>query len=790
MSKQNNSLIDPDDLRVVIKIISKNWYFFILLPAIAFAASYLYTRRLVDVYAAETQILVNSNESFDQSRVINAYSQFYQANNNISNQKRILTSYDLIKSTLDQLDFNVSYFIDGRLRVTELFGDAPFKVEVKNINSTYANIDYRFKVNSEEDFYLTFTIDKKEYTKLYKFGEENIEPGFIFVVHNLKLKEPNIADAAKIEYRFVPHNEPYLVSKYRSGMTIKSEEYTTILSVSVADEVVERAKMFLDSLSKNYIDYTVQTKVDVNENTLLFIDKQLSEIVSILDSIEFDLELYKESRSILDLGREEQQYFEDLTKADFNIRELELKLSILDALENYVLENSENTFLPPSTYILESDNFLTMSLEKLYELQLSKITGLRTYTEESRRFSNIDTEIDLIKKSLLSYISDSRNAFKEKKKEITKQKNYFESLIKDVPKSQREILNIQRKQQVNEKMYLFLLEKRANTIITRAAIVPESKIIQRSRSVGKIGPDRAGIMQKFILAGIVLAALITAIRFLFFSKIENVRELKAISNYPVLGGLPSLGSKLENRLVVNENPKSNVAESFRALRTNLQFLGDGTRKQVLLVSSAHPGEGKTFTSVNLATIFALAGKKTVILDFDMHRPKIHKTFGLENLEGISSILAKNVAIEGCIRDTQVENLKLITCGPVPPNASELILSEKVSQLIEYTRKNFDYVFVDTPPIFLISDSLQLMKLTDINLIVTNTNNATKQGVSALEDAIKVNDKKNVYFILNNIKQARWSYYYSKYGYKYGYNYGYAYGYGYGQDYYNRENEQQ
>jgi capsular exopolysaccharide synthesis family protein len=780
MAKKGNELINPEDLRVVLKIISKNWYFFVILPALAGGLAYLYTSRLVDVYAAETQILVNPNESLDQSRVINAYSDFYRNQNNLTNQKRIINSYDLVQKTLSMVDFKVSYFIDGRLRTTELFGDAPFKVFVSSMSNSLYNTNFKLQVIDERNFSLTYYKDDVEISKEFEFDKDIVDSDFVMFIENIQISKSNASSLSKIEYRFIPHNESYLVSKYRSSIDIDSETNTTILKISVADEVSERAKMFLDTLAKNYIDYTVQTRIEINDNTLLFIDKQLAEITSVLDSIEFELEIFKEDKAILDLSREESQYFEELSDNEFKQREIRLKIETLNSLEDYIINSSGLTFLPPSTYILSGDKFLTNSLETLYELEMDKISGLKTYTQDNKSFTSVNEQIDLIKVNLLEYIVSSRKAFADQLKEIVTQGNEIEQLIKGVPKSQRELLNIDRKRQVNEKMYLFLLEKRANTIITKAAIVPDARIIQQSRNMGVIGPNRVGFYQKFIGGAVLLAALITAIRFLFFSRIENVAELKSTTDFPVLGGLPSMGKKFDKRLVVQENPKSNVAESFRALRTNLQFLGDAKSRQIMLTSSAHPGEGKTFTSVNLATIFALAGKKTVIVDFDLHKPKIHKTFNLKNELGVSSIVAKGVPIENCVQDSVIQNLSVITSGPIPPNASELVLFDKVTELIKYCRENFDYVVLDTPPIFLISDALQLMKHSDVNLIVANTQNATKQSVSAIEEAVKVHEKRNIYFVLNNIKQVKWSYYYSKYGYKYGYGYGYGYGTGYAQ----------
>jgi len=201
-----------------------------------------------------------------------------------------------------------------------------------------------------------------------------------------------------------------------------------------------------------------------------------------------------------------------------------------------------------------------------------------------------------------------------------------------------------------------------------------------------------------------------------------------------------------------------------------------------MVTSLHPGEGKTFTSSNLASVLAKAGKKVMLLDFDMHKPKIHKTFGLENVAGVSTYLIGKTDIGACKIQTQVDNLEVITAGPVPPNASELVLSEKVTELLNELKAAYDYIIVDTPPLMLISDSLVLMNHVDTGIYVLNTEKASKQGVRYLEEVLNQNNLTNVSLLLNNIKQKKWKYYYGKYAYRYGYGYGYDYGYGYGYGY--------
>jgi capsular exopolysaccharide synthesis family protein len=324
-------------------------------------------------------------------------------------------------------------------------------------------------------------------------------------------------------------------------------------------------------------------------------------------------------------------------------------------------------------------------------------------------------------------------------------------------------------------MYVYLLEKKANTIIARAAIVPSVGIIEVSRSVGVVGPQKAKVIYYFIAAGLLLSLIIAFIRTAFFDRIQNTRELKQITKLPISGGVPHYENADEERLVVTQNSRSNIAEAFRSIRTNLQYFREQPGSKTLLLTSLFPGEGKTFCSINTAAIIASANKKVLLLDFDMHKPKVHISMGLKNEKGLSTFISGRDRLEDVIQKSTVENLQIITAGPVPPNASELVLSERVDEMIAELRTIYDYILIDTPPIMLISDSMVLMRKVDIGLFVMNTEKATKGGVHHLEELVEANGLVHTSIVLNNIKTKKWKYYYGRYGYHYGYGYGYGYG---------------
>ncbi len=234
----------------------------------------------------------------------------------------------------------------------------------------------------------------------------------------------------------------------------------------------------------------------------------------------------------------------------------------------------------------------------------------------------------------------------------------------------------------------------------------------------------------------------------------------------------------ENYLIVDKDPKAPVTESFRAIRTNLEYMASGADSKVILITSYNPGEGKTFCSINLATIFAKANKRVLLIELDLHKPKIQKALNMTSDIGVSTILIGKTGVADTVLPSEIDNLFVILSGPTPPNASEIILSKHLKEIFDYGRKEFDYIIVDTAPIGLITDALVIMKNSDVTLFVLNAKYAKKQVLGIAQEIVENNKLKNFGFILNGVKRKRSKYYYN-YGYGYGYGYGKSYGYGYG-----------
>ena len=777
-------IIEVNDLRTVARIFSKNWYFVAVALVLAAVLSYLYSYKIPNVYGATTQILLKDQESYDYQNQVYKNIGYVSAYGDIVNQKRVLTSYDLIDRTLNKLNFEVSYYIIGRFKTTEIYANLPFIVQMEVLNPSLYERPIDLHVNDPRHFTVSYDAGQGVISKTFPFGKDNADSDFTLRVDPaMELKSSNIDAYVSSDYRFVRHARERQVAKYARSLDVENLDYTTVLQVTVDDEIATRAKMFLDTLSAEYIKYTLQGDFDINENTLNYIDKQLDEVTTILNQYEDELQDFLLSKNIINLDKENSQYFDQLVSLDAQKRQYEMMIGSVDDLNNYVLNIGEDKLLPPSFYILQDDEFLKKTLGALYQMQMNINQSMFSAEPNNPVIEESKKTIQLTQANLLIYLKNTRKAIQEKIGGLDKQVADYTSLIHAVPKNQRDVENFERKVKVNEKLYEFLLEKRANTVIARAGIVPQTKVIEAARSLGIVRPDKAKILYMFLLGGAIVSMLFVFIRVVFYDRVDNADQLRAATNVPVFGEVIASDKAEENYVVVDSDPKAAITESFRTIRTNLEYLPATDTGRAVMVTSYRPNEGKTFCSVNLSAILAKAGKRVLLLELDLHKPKVGTGLGLKNNIGLSTILVGKSTIQECVMHTAYENFDVILAGATPPNASELVLSKMLPEIFQYGRQHYDYVMIDTPPVGLITDALLMMRHVDATLFVINTRFANKDHVRNAMDVHAANPAPNFGFILNGVRMKKSKYYYNSnygYGYRYAYGYGgYGYGYGYG-----------
>ncbi|MFB6258755.1 MAG: CpsD/CapB family tyrosine-protein kinase, partial [Flavobacteriales bacterium] len=345
---------------------------------------------------------------------------------------------------------------------------------------------------------------------------------------------------------------------------------------------------------------------------------------------------------------------------------------------------------------------------------------------------------------------------------------------------QRGLLKIERRRKVNENLYKYLLEKRANTIIARAGIVPETKVIESARNVGVVRPNESRYMILGGGVGAILALLFTFFRTFFYYRISSLKELRELAELPVLGQLFRHKTAMrQDQLVFLEGGRGVHLEALRTVRANLQYFFHKERGNMIQINSVGPGEGKSFVSANLAHILAKAEKNVLLLELDLHKPRLHRVFEKDGgQEGLSAFLAGNVPKERAIMDSGIDGLDVALCGEVPPNASELLLKKELEDMLSYGKAHYDYMVIDTPPAGVISDAFVLMPKVDLNLFIINAQFSRRQELRFIERTVEERELDSVGLLLNGVRRQRLRYYYDRYGYMYGYGYGKGY-YGYG-----------
>ncbi len=408
------------------------------------------------------------------------------------------------------------------------------------------------------------------------------------------------------------------------------------------------------------------------------------------------------------------------------------------------------------------DPILTNLISQLITLNSERARLVKNITNTQNLYlADVNLNIDNIRKTIKENVSNTLNTLNVSLNEINYRISGLSAQISQMPKTELQLKGIERKFKLNDAIYTFLLQKRSEAQIARASSMPDYDIIDPARLsvTGLVSPKSKLNYIIAVLIGLFLPTSVILLRDFLNNKIIDAEEIESLTEFPILGKV--FHSYRRTTMVVNDYPNSSVTESFRSIRTNYEFFSDGGRNQVLLVTSATSGEGKTFCSINLASVFALNGHRTVLLEFDLRRPKIHTEFGSSNIIGINSYLIDKAIIEDIIMPTPIENLDLVSAGPPAPNPAELINSEKTGEFIDRLKKMYDYIIIDSAPAGIIAETFILMKYSDINIFVARMNNTIKEAFANSLKAFENNKFTNVSILINDINIKRESY---KYGY--------------------------
>ena len=792
MAKNSQTpLVSFEDLRPYLKLIGKNWWLLLGFAVVGYGVGRLVTHQMVDIHKATSELLVNQKESTGVDAMLGGRGvsrNFSSYNDEVQNQLRVLRSYDLVGRAIDKIGDHVDHHLVGRIKEMPVSGFGAIDVDV-NVGGFAANMTGRaidlFVVDATtcrvvldatgaEDEQITFEA---------LFGERIQKHGVDMVVRlddGVAGDSERLQSAASQHFRIRVKTRAQRIGQYRGALQTTNVERTSVIAMTCSDVLPDRAKRFLDTLAATYIDYTAEARLATNLQTEVFINGQLDEINALTDTLERQVDYYRAQNEVLDLTREQNEFFNTLVDLERQLREMDVQAESLDDLGVFLSSRDANAELPPSSYFMLDDPWMAEQIGDLMELEAKRSAMLLDVKPGSYQVRRLDSNAQYVRGNVVTYLADKMGTVERRRIDLQAQIRDLESRLSGLPKTQRDILAMERKLGVNEKLAVYLLERKAATIIARASITPEASLIERARYAGKVGPDKRRTILTYTAVGFLLALALGVARMVFFERIESTSELRESVDAPVIAGIPFYKDMGDDPIACRADSRSAVTESFRALRTNLQYLLAKEGANVVLVSSLHPQEGKSFVSANLASILAKAGKKVALVDFDMHKPRVHHYMGLANERGASSLMIGKASLKDVLKPGAYPSLDVLTAGPVPPNASDLILSDRMKDTIADLKASYDYVILDTPPILLISDALVLMEHVDTALLVTNVAKSSRRGVQHLEDLLEQNGLKHASFVLNGVRTKRWAYYYNRYATKYGYaTYGAEYGYGYG-----------
>ncbi len=736
----------------------KYWYFFILTVFIALLIAFLFNKYTKPVYEVNTTLLIKDDRGGSMDAQAMMGFGFRNSQQNIENEIGKLQSYTLVNEAVRELDLGVAYFQEENFVTSELYGNCPFKIVIDSSFPQPVNIKFKLKILSNSNYSLE--VEGKE-VKLYNFRDfelikdpalmfnENISIDSVFnfgqvLQSNLYSFKVEITEFYNPQihndqnFYFVFSEIDKLTKQFQSFEIDPIKDESSILKISLKANNVQKSIDFLNKMTDVYLRRNLEQKNRVADNTILFIDRELNEISDSLNLVEQDLQDFRSTKQIMNLDLQANQVFEQLKQFENERAQLDMKAQYYKTLQQYIYQNKdlENVLIIPATMGID-DPLLT----KL----TSELSGYYAEREEMLYYSNpgspgieaIDKKIEMTESTLLENINNIIKTSNITIRDINQRIEVLEVKINQLPATQRELLGIERKFRLSDNMYNYLQQKRSEAQITKASNEPDNEIIDIARGSGgtPVFPKKSLNYMIALVLGLVLPVVYILGKDYFNDKIVEKKDVEGITKFPIIGHI--IHSNRDTQAVVAESPKSSISESFRSIRTNIQFLSKGKEKQTVLITSDMVSAGKTFCAINLASIFALYGKKTLLIGFDLRKPKIYRDFGLTNTEGISSYLINKSKLEDIIQVSPIENLDIIMAGPVPPNPSELIASEKTEKLFAELNKIYDYIIIDTPPVGLVTDAFLLMKYTDANIFVVRQNFTNKKMFASIMSDIEL-----------------------------------------------------
>lgn len=790
------------DFATLYRTIVLNWYWFVLSLIIFGSLGAIYLRYATPMYQSTAKLLIKdeSNSNRRGSSLQNMSNLGIISNSTgIDNEMEILTSHSIAEDAIRDLKLYVNYTTKGRVKDIILYRNQPLNVDVDQTHLERLNAPINLSITRDS---LTYTVTGTYYVPTNDNSNEGpysinrkftslpatiaTRAGIITISPNYvhSLKNADVLNVSILSPRMASNK---YVSELQVAQTAKS---TSIAQLQLTDEVPQRSLDYLKQLAIVYNRQANEDKNTIALRTDKFINDRLGKINAELGKTEGQLQNYKQQNGIVELKMNAGNSVANQNSSELKLAEVETQIELFNTIAREVESSSRNlSQVIPSNVGLD-DQSSTSLINKYNELVLERNRLLRSASESSPVVEPLTAQIRELNGNIRRAIGAARQNLQIQRDAVLAQVNKFNEQVAETPQQERMLTQIDRQQEVKSGLYLMLLQKREENNISLAATADKGKLIDDPQLLGKISPKSTLIMLVALLIGLVLPVLVILILQFFRYKIEGHDDVARLTKLPIIADVAIASNKAKGKadIVVHENQNNQMEEIFRSMRTNLQFMLKEGQKVVLFTSSTS-GEGKTFNAANLSVSFGLLGKKVILIGLDIRRPRLAELFGInDHKHGITNLLVKD---NPTIEDIQEQilpsgvnkNLDLLMAGPIPPNPAELIARNSLDIIINLLKEKYDYIMIDTAPVGLVTDTLQIARVADASIYMCRADYTPKSSFNLINAL--ANEKKfpNMAIVLNGIDMSKrkYSYYYGYGGYgKYG-RYGRAsYGTSYGQ----------
>lgn len=771
--------VKPIDIKYYLIKYSRYWPLYVTCIFIALVSVFLFHRYSVEEYEVRGSILIKQKNT-PEVRILDR-SNIFSGGNNLENDILLLTSKSLAQEALNKLHFDVSYFASTNIKEIELYDKSPIKVDVDwNFPQGGSGVIH-FTLVSENEFVLTNEergffdflsakasgpFDDQLLNKTYRFGEEITTEKSKFTVHKMKY----MRDGEKLF--FIIHHPSDVLESYQKSIAVRPiNSYGTVLQVSTISRVVEKGRDYVNALMDSYLDYDLKEKNRITENTLAFLDLQMSILEDSLRVVENRMLNFKVENKLMDVSSEFGGVLGNIQRLDDLVQEIDFELSYYKSLQNYLVDKGADygDILAPSIVGL-SDGALNGMISALVSTSLERRKLLAIVNDNHPNIRQLDEQIDKLRENIFENIENLVSNTEKRKSEVNKKLAELDKEFSRLPQTESSYANIFRQYRLRENLYNYLLEKRAEAGIAKASNVSDNSVLDYARRGSLVFPQKPQNYGMAVGLGFFIPLGFLLLYHYLNNRIMDQIQLRNSLRIPLLGTIGY--STKDTNMIVAEHPKSMVSESFRSLRSALFFIASEKKCKRILVTSSVSGEGKTFVSLNLAAAIALSGKKTCLLGMDLRKPKISDYVGISNKVGLSSYLVGKSDKEEIIMPTQYENLYIVPSGPIPPNPAELLLKDKMEEFLKYLENDFEVVLMDTPPIGLVSETMDLLRFSDVNLYIVRQDYTHKKYLLMVNDLYANDQIRDFYAVFNGLRSGGDIYDFGGYNYGYGYNYSY------------------